>query len=86
MPRVQPKTMVTGKWIDELVATTGQYVRLETSDGVIREGRLSGLRTRELTWNGAKVLIPTEVELNGDPNDTIPMDRIAHLGEVSPEE
>ncbi len=68
---------VSGEWIDQMVAATGQYIRLETSDGIRREGRLSGLRTRELKWEGEAVLIPTEVELNGDPNDCVPLDRIS---------
>lgn len=77
MPPKKKTMKVTGEWIDQIVAATGQYIRLETSDGIRREGRLSGLRTRELKWEGAKVLIPIEVELNGDPNDTVPLDRVA---------
>lgn len=73
------KTTVSGEWIDEIVAATGQYIQLETSDGIRREGRLSGLRTRKLRWEGRDVLIPTELELNGDPNDSVPLDRISDL-------
>lgn len=79
MANKKSKTTVSGEWIDEIVAATGQYIRLETTDGIRRQGRLSGLRTRELKWEGRKVLIPTEVELNGDPNDSVPLDRIATM-------
>jgi hypothetical protein len=78
-PNKKTMKMVTGRWIDEIVAATGQYIRLETSDGIRREGRLSGLRTRALKWEGEQVLIPTEVEINGDPSDTVPLDRISSI-------
>lgn len=70
---------IKGKWIDELVHTIGQYVRLETGDGIVREGRLSGLGSRQLRWNGEPVEILTELELNGDPADRIPLQRIIDL-------
>lgn len=79
MRKPMKMTTITGTWIDALVNSCGQYVRLETLDGGVREGRLSGLRTRELSMFGAKVLMPTDVELNGDPNDTIAIDRIMEL-------
>ena len=68
---------IRGAWIDELVGSTGQYVRLETRDGVIREGRLSGLGSRTLMWNGKPVEILEDIELNGDCFDKISLDRIA---------
>ena len=71
------KKTIRGAWIDELVNSTGQYVRLETRDGVVREGRLSGLGSRTLMWNGKPVEILEEVELNGDPFDKIALDSIA---------
>ncbi len=71
------KKTIRGAWIDELVNSTGQYVRLETRDGVVREGRLSGLGSRTLVWNGKPVEILEEIELNGDPFDKIALDRIS---------
>ncbi len=71
--------VIRGLWIDELVHTIGQYIRLETTDGIVREGRMSGLQSRQLRWNGEPVEILTELELNGDPFDRVPLDRIAIL-------
>ncbi len=68
---------IRGAWIDELVESTGQYVRLETRDGVRREGRLSGLGSRTILWNGKSVEILEDVELNGDCFDKIALNRIA---------
>jgi fatty acid-binding protein DegV len=82
MPKPNKSEMPTGQWIDQIVRSTGQYVRVETLDGVIREGRLSSLRTRELTMFGAKVLLPTDLELNGDPMDTIALDRVDKLNQL----
>jgi hypothetical protein len=70
---------VKGKWIDELVESIGQFVKMETSDGMEREGRLSGLKSRTLKWEGDEVEIVTELELNGDPYDSVPLDRITTL-------
>lgn len=66
-------------WLNELGDATGEFIRMETSDGVIREGKVTGLRTREIQVNGEQELIPTEVELNGDPNDTVPLDRLIRI-------
>ena len=66
------KTPVSlGKWIDDINDGVGKYVKMETRDGVVREGRLSGLRTRQIVFNGKIQEIVTELELNGDPTDTV---------------
>jgi len=70
---------IRGKWIDELVGATGQYVKLETSDGIVREGRLSGLQSQSISWNGEAVEILTGLELNGDPHDKVALARIIKL-------
>jgi len=75
-------TTIRGKWIDDLVGNVGQYVSIETSDGMEREGQLSGLKSRTLNFNGAPVEIITELEINGDPYDSIPLDRISKLNLV----
>ncbi len=56
-----------------------KYVRLETAQGVDRSGKLSGLRTRPIKFNGETVDIPIELELNGDPTDTVPLHLISKL-------
>jgi len=65
--------------MDEINGSLGEFIRLETTDGLIREGKLSGLRTRQLLLDDAEVDIITEVELNGDPTDTVAINRIAKL-------
>lgn len=66
-------------WLNELGDSTGDFIRLETSDGIVREGKITGLRTRAIQFNNEQELMPTEVELNGDPNDTVALDRIIRL-------
>lgn len=65
-----------GKWVDALMASVGRSVRIETADGIYRDGRCTGFRVREITVNGEIVGWPIEVELNGDPNDRISLDRV----------
>ncbi len=74
------KRKPAGQWIDNLVEAVGsKYVRLETTEGVNRAGKLSGIRTRSILFNGTPCDIPIELELNGDPTDTVPIHRIAKL-------
>ena len=73
---------MNGKWIKELADKTGQMITLETTDGVTREGRLSALRGRSIKLDGKDVEIIIGLELNGDPYDDIPFDRIATIASV----
>lgn len=74
------KRKPAGQWIEKLVEAVGEkYVRLETSEGVNRSGKLSGVRTRSITFNGEPCDIPTELELNGDPTDTVPIHRLSKI-------
>jgi hypothetical protein len=75
------KRKAHGQWIDQIVEAVekGKYVRMETSEGVTRGGKLSGIRTRAIMFNGAPCDIPVELELNGDPTDTVPLHRLAKL-------
>jgi hypothetical protein len=65
-----------GAWIDQVHASVGRFFSLETTDGVVREGKLTGIRARTYILNGAEVEFPTEIELNSDPTDTIPLERV----------
>jgi hypothetical protein len=60
-----------GAWIDVVASSVGKFIHLETHDGVFREGKLTGLRMREIHLNGEEVEMPIAVELNGDPSDYI---------------
>lgn len=69
--------MLTSEWMDHLIDSVDKFFNLETTDGVVREGRISGFSFREFTYNEEVVSIPTEIEVNGDANDRIPVNRIA---------
>lgn len=60
-----------GQWIDDLHGAVGDFIRIETYEGINRGGKLSGIRTRTIEFNGEKQDVPTELELNGDPTDTV---------------
>jgi hypothetical protein len=68
-----------GKLVDEICNSTGKYIRVETSDGVNREGKLTKIELRKFTYNGRAVCLPSGIELNDDPQDVIQLDRIAKM-------
>lgn len=68
-----------GQWIDDVHAAIGRHVHLETSDGLLREGRLTGLGNRVIEINGESRELPNRIELNGDPNDYIDFHLIARM-------
>jgi translation initiation factor IF-1 len=67
------------KWIDRMIGSLGKHFDLETSDGVVRSGKITGFTYRTMKLNGDVVEFPAEIEVNGDPNDRIPLDRIDRL-------
>lgn len=73
------KVKTTGWWMDRIHASVGKFINLETVDGGVREGRLSGLRLITMTFNGTPVDVVQELELNGDPTDTIPVGRLSSI-------
>jgi|WetSurMetagenome_2_1015567.scaffolds.fasta_scaffold205798_3 hypothetical protein len=79
----QEKFMITkvskGKWVDDLVASVNRYVRLETSDGCVRQGKMTDFRVMDVEINGVKVGVLSEIELNGDRGDSIPLSRLAKI-------
>ncbi len=70
---------VKGNWIDILLKGLHGPITLDTQDGVRREGRLSGFSMRTMRFNNVSIDVPTEIELNGDINDRVPLDRIIEL-------
>ena len=60
-----------GMWIDQLFEAVGKNIHLETMEGVFREGKLTGLRMRDIEMNCKAVDYPEAIELNGDPTDYI---------------
>ncbi len=78
MPK-KAKKKRPGLWIDQIAESIGRPVRLETTDGSNREGRLSGLRYREMIVNGKPLDVMIALELNGDPSDFIDFHIIRRL-------
>lgn len=73
------KKKKTGKWLDLVESSVGKFIHFETTDGVHREGKLSGLRTREIEINGKVMNYLTALELNGDPNDFVEFELIRRI-------
>lgn len=68
-----------GDWIDSIFNGVGRFANLETADGVRRSGRISGLRTKMIQFNGESQEVVLEIELNGDPSDCVPVGGLASL-------
>ena len=68
-----------GAWIDDIMASVGHFVSLETRDGISREGTISGMRTLQVEFNGSMRELPVSLELNGDNYDTIDLITIQRL-------
>jgi hypothetical protein len=65
-----------GFWIDVLVQSVGKYIKLESNDGIRREGRLSSLENEIIIFNGEEVELIKELQLNNDPFDSVPFERV----------
>jgi len=59
------------KWLDVILNSIDKFIHIETHDGVVREGKLTGIRTRQIVVNGNELDYIEGVELNGDPSDNI---------------
>jgi len=66
-------------WEINLKAMVGRDVRLETKDGVHREGRISKVNMAPFTLSGETVAIPDSIELNGDSEDLVAFNRLATM-------
>ena len=77
--KVERETDGQGAWIDRIHAAVGGYVNLETSDGIQRNGRLTGIRSNTIRMNGEAVTIISQMELNGDPTDLVDVWRLARI-------
>lgn len=76
---MKKKKQRAGQWIDDIVGAIGRNVHLETGDGVLREGRFTGLAMREIEVNGELREVPSRVELNGDPSDYVDFGLIVRI-------
>jgi len=74
----KPDTNIAG-WLNDIYNGVGKYINVETSDGAVRGGRLTAVHTRTIQYNNAKRDVITDIELNGDPSDTIPVLTLAKI-------
>ncbi len=65
-----------GKWMNELMLSLDKNISLETTDGVVRKGKMTGYRTQKILFNNDEVHYIVDIELNGDSDDRIELIRI----------
>lgn len=65
----------------DLHSWIGAYVHVETSEGITREGKLTGIDWHRFEVDGVAdgFGIPTAIWLNNDPTDTIDLHRIRRM-------
>lgn len=68
-----------GQWMDDVHDAIGRHVHVELSDGGQREGRFTGMGTREIVINGQSRECPTRIEFNGDPTDFVDIDLVVRM-------
>lgn len=71
--------MTSWRWDIDMRPAVGQFCFIETLEGVIREGRITGVRTKQIKINKQVYDLPECLELNGDTGDQIGFDRIKEL-------
>lgn len=85
-PAEAPKVIVP--WHTNAAALVGRTVYIETKDGSMRTGRISGERTERFELIDDQVLgkpqqqiltIPLDLEFNGDPSDRLEWKRIRSI-------
>lgn len=76
------KVMEEFKWEIELDGLIGQRVRVESTDGMYREGKISNFSYIEFDFFGKKVRIPEWIELEGDPGNRFDLNRCAKVSRV----
>ncbi len=67
------------KWEIHLDEMVGKFVHLETRDGSIREGKLTGIETYDLEINNSTYRVPMCFQINGDALDTISFQQIKEM-------
>lgn len=69
-------------WNINLDPLVGKHAHLETKDGIRREGRISAIVMKSFKLDGQTVDVPGAFELNGDPVDLIPVERLLYVNFV----
>jgi hypothetical protein len=71
--------MKPSKWIELIDNSINKNFKLETTEGVVRQGKISGVSRKTFHLNGELVDFPFEIEINGDHNDRVPLDRLQSM-------
>jgi hypothetical protein len=62
-----------------LAAMIGSSIRIETWEGTFRTGKLTGLRSKDLTIDGAVYQKASDLVMNGDDSDPVPWDAVRSI-------
>jgi len=68
--------MKTDKFFRELENSINKFIELETTSGTKRKGKITGFTHTRVFFNNERVDIITNLELNNDPGDKIPISEI----------
>lgn len=67
------------QWDIGITDMVGLFVHLETRDGSIREGKITGVDTESVVINGERYEIPVSFQLNRDVQDIIEFRQIKQM-------
>jgi hypothetical protein len=73
------KNMKAGAWIEQMLKSVNKFMRLETTDGARRSGKITGFTYKVIILNEQRVKWPIELEINGDPSDRVSLDTVKTL-------
>jgi hypothetical protein len=66
-------------WDIDLSGLVGEFCHIETNEGSIRDGRISGFQEKPFKINNTQYRLPLALELNGDKEDLIEFSQIKVL-------
>jgi len=76
--------MTIGKSINRFLSTaTGRTIEVESSDGLIRRGKLTEVRTRVVRANKDECVIPVELIFDDEHADPLPFNRLVRIDTIS---
>lgn len=65
--------------VSQLANCVGRNVWFETIDGIIREGKITDLKTKELIFNNNKASLVTDLIINNDSSDVVHINHLAKI-------
>lgn len=66
-------------WSIDLSGMIGKFCRIETLEGVVREGKITNVVFAEVMINKMTFPLPRAIELNRDSGDCIELERMREL-------